>query len=235
MGPGEAFRFPCQPGFYCPVNTAGTQTIIILVPLPCPAGTLCSADSTSIEMCPIGKFCSVGSISAKPCSVWLASCPQGASKMIKYLPVAIVAVLLVIVGTFFSIKNLVFKQSKRELLDVEVDEKALSGQKYHVKVTIDISFENLGFSLENGRVIMRKVSGSLHHGRTCAVMGPSGSGKTTLLHLLMGKSRFTNGRILVNGQETDLKAFTDIAGFVPQDDIMLTDLSVRDIIFHSAM
>ncbi|KAF9147942.1 hypothetical protein BG015_010344, partial [Linnemannia schmuckeri] len=100
--------------------------------------------------------------------------------------------------------------------------------------SFDIRFEKLGLTLPNGVDIIKNISGRLITGRTCAVMGPSGAGKTTFLSILAGKVAKTEGSIKVNGKEQTLSLWKKLIGFVPQEDVMLSDLSVRQILMHSA-
>ncbi|KAG0334541.1 hypothetical protein BG004_000365, partial [Podila humilis] len=100
--------------------------------------------------------------------------------------------------------------------------------------SFDIRFEKLGLTLPTGVDIIKNISGRLITGRTCAVMGPSGAGKTTFLSILAGKVAKTDGSIKVNGTEQTLSLWKKLIGFVPQEDVMLSDLSVRDILMHSA-
>ncbi|KAF9921317.1 hypothetical protein FBU30_008696 [Linnemannia zychae] len=100
--------------------------------------------------------------------------------------------------------------------------------------SFDIRFEKLGLTLPTGIDIIRNISGRLITGRTCAVMGPSGAGKTTFLSILAGKVAKTNGSIKVNGKEQTLSLWKKLIGFVPQEDVMLSDLTVREILMHSA-
>mmetsp|Transcript_20661 Transcript_20661/g.57380 ORF Transcript_20661/g.57380 Transcript_20661/m.57380 type:complete len:556 (-) Transcript_20661:327-1994(-) len=65
-------------------------------------------------------------------------------------------------------------------------------------------------------------------------MGPSGAGKSTFLSLLSGKSEPTGGTLEVNGENASLKDFRSSVGFVPQEDIMLRELTVEENIRHSA-
>ncbi|KAL7750819.1 hypothetical protein RI367_003776 [Sorochytrium milnesiophthora] len=98
-----------------------------------------------------------------------------------------------------------------------------------------ICFEGLQKTLQNGVTIMSNVSGELRPGRTVAIMGPSGAGKSTFVHLLTGKTTRTAGRIFVNGAEQELSLYAKLIGFVPQEDIMMRELTVRDILRHSAL
>ncbi|KAG0252583.1 hypothetical protein BG011_006907 [Mortierella polycephala] len=100
--------------------------------------------------------------------------------------------------------------------------------------TFDIEFEQLSLTLSNGTSVLKNVSGILRSGRTCAIMGPSGSGKTTLISMLTSKIAKDEGRILVNGQQEDLSHYRKLIGFVPQEDIMLRELTVHDVLLHSA-
>ncbi|CAG8752577.1 649_t:CDS:10, partial [Dentiscutata erythropus] len=104
-----------------------------------------------------------------------------------------------------------------------------------VKKTFDIEFENLGLVLPSGIEIIKGVSGKLIHGRTCAIMGPSGVGKTTFVSLLTGKVKRTSGKVKVNGIIEPLEKYRKLIGFVPQEDVMLRELTVRDILVHSAL
>ncbi|KAF9174329.1 hypothetical protein BGX21_000215 [Mortierella sp. AD011] len=103
-----------------------------------------------------------------------------------------------------------------------------------VTQTFDIEFEHLGLTLSNGTTILQNVSGVLRTGRACAIMGPSGSGKTTLISMLTSKVPKDEGRIFINGQEEDLSHYRKLIGYVPQDDVMLRELTVHDILLHSA-
>ncbi|KAF9424997.1 hypothetical protein BGZ76_003467 [Entomortierella beljakovae] len=110
----------------------------------------------------------------------------------------------------------------------------LKGKITRVTQTFDIEFEHLGLTLSNGTTILQNVSGVLRSGRACAIMGPSGSGKTTLISLLTSKVSKDEGRIFINGQEEDLSHYRKLIGYVPQDDVMLRELTVNDILLHSA-
>jgi len=102
-------------------------------------------------------------------------------------------------------------------------------------IHIDVQFENLNLTIPDAGVIMRGVSGSLTHGRLAAVMGPSGAGKSTFLAMISGKVDRTGGTLKVNGEEKELTSLKPVIGFVPQNDIMLRELTVEENIRHSAL
>ncbi len=68
------------------------------------------------------------------------------------------------------------------------------------------------------------------------IMGPSGAGKTTLLEALNGYDPPSAGRVLLNGRDLyqSYDQFRLDIGYVPQDDILHPQLTVRDALFYSA-
>ncbi|KAF9281590.1 hypothetical protein BGZ68_006536 [Mortierella alpina] len=103
-----------------------------------------------------------------------------------------------------------------------------------VTQTFDIEFEHLGLTLSNGTSILQNVSGILRSGRTLAIMGPTGCGKTTLISMLTSKVPKDVGKIRINGFEEELSHYRKLIGFVPQEDIMMRELTVHDVLLHSA-
>ncbi|KAJ3047500.1 hypothetical protein HK097_011489 [Rhizophlyctis rosea] len=104
-------------------------------------------------------------------------------------------------------------------------------------IRVDFKFEDLGLKLgkkAGGKEILKGVSGEIRSGRLTAIMGPSGAGKTTFMNVLMGKVSRTGGTLFINGREAEMHTYKKIIGYVPQDDVMLRDLTVRENILHSA-
>ena len=60
--------------------------------------------------------------------------------------------------------------------------------------------------------------------------GPSGAGKTTLLNVLAGKATYgeMTGSILINGCRENVYSYSEFVGFVPQEDVMLRELTVEE-------
>ncbi|KAH7058024.1 hypothetical protein BKA57DRAFT_388263, partial [Linnemannia elongata] len=222
---------PCPPGFYCPANTAQ--------PMYCCAGYYCSKDTKTLTLCPQNSYCPTGSVDGGTSCLWLASCPAGSSSASKFGLVIFVLVFIVIICIVFWIhKRLQRADDKTPNSDGTAVGKpkrpALKRKITRVTHTFDIEFEHLGLTLSNGTSILQNVSGVLRNGRTCAIMGPSGSGKTTLISMLTSKIPKDEGRILINGQEEDLSHYRKLIGYVPQEDIMMRELTVDDILLHSA-
>ncbi|KAF0442646.1 putative ATP-dependent permease ADP1 [Gigaspora margarita] len=217
----------CPPGFFCPENSAQ--------PIYCCEGYYCSRDAKNITMCPADYVCSIGTVDPVFCDR-LAICPPGSSKANKFLVFVLVFFIAIVIIVLFQIKK-----KRDQLKNVKYD-RLLTEQKLRlertldpVKKTFDIEFENLGLVLPSGIEIMKGVSGKLTHGRACAIMGPSGAGKTTFVSLLTGKAKRTSGAVKINGVPDSLEKYRKLIGFVPQEDVMLRELTVRDILVHSAL
>ncbi|KAJ3284823.1 hypothetical protein HDU79_007844 [Rhizoclosmatium sp. JEL0117] len=103
-------------------------------------------------------------------------------------------------------------------------------------VFMDFEFEDLGLTLKKpaGKCVLKGVNGAIRSKRLTAIMGPSGCGKTTFMNVLMGKVTRTSGSLLINDQECEMSKYKKVIGYVPQEDIMLRELTVRENIFHSA-
>lgn len=73
-------------------------------------------------------------------------------------------------------------------------------------------------------------------GRLIGVMGGSGVGKSTLISVLNGTLRPDSGRITINGIDlyTESKKLEGVIGYVPQDDLLFEDLTVRENLDYSA-
>ena len=101
-------------------------------------------------------------------------------------------------------------------------------------IGLSFDFEGLEFEPTPGKKILKGVSGYIQSGSMWAVMGGSGAGKSTFFNVLMGKTRHTGGVIKVNGHPKDMAKYKKLIGFVPQDDIVIPELTVRENILHSA-
>ncbi len=68
------------------------------------------------------------------------------------------------------------------------------------------------------------------------LLGPSGAGKTTLMNVLNGFIKPTSGKVLYNGVDLyqNLDAMKSTIGYVPQEDIMHRQLSVRRCLYYAA-
>ena len=67
-------------------------------------------------------------------------------------------------------------------------------------------------------------------------MGSSGSGKTTLMNVLVGMYKPASGEVRINklSLSSDASKLTGVSGFVPQDDLLIEELSVFDNLYFNA-
>jgi ATP-binding cassette, subfamily B, heavy metal transporter len=90
----------------------------------------------------------------------------------------------------------------------------------------EIVFDDVNFSYDPDRPILKNVSFSVPAGKTVAIVGPSGAGKSTISRLLYRFYDVTGGRILIDGQ--DIRSVTQQSlraaiGMVPQDTVLFND------------
>ncbi len=89
-----------------------------------------------------------------------------------------------------------------------------------------IEFEQVDFSYQNQRQILKKLSFSVAPGEKVAIVGPSGSGKSTIGRLLFRFYDISVGSIRIDGQ--DLRDVQQLSlrqaiGVVPQDTVLFND------------
>ncbi len=65
----------------------------------------------------------------------------------------------------------------------------------------EVVYENVGFSYNPERVVLRNVSLRAQPGQMVALAGPTGAGKSTLVNLLPAFYEAASGRILIDGQD----------------------------------
>jgi ABC transport system ATP-binding/permease protein len=97
--------------------------------------------------------------------------------------------------------------------------------------TGDVAFaaRDLTVRLPNGTVLLDRVSFSLASRSLMAVVGPSGSGKSTLLNALTGTEMAGEGDVLYDDRSlyAAYAALRRRIGYVPQDDLVHRELTVR--------
>ncbi|MGN6287576.1 MAG: ABCB family ABC transporter ATP-binding protein/permease [Afipia sp.] len=89
-----------------------------------------------------------------------------------------------------------------------------------------VRFEDVRFSYDPDRPILKGLSFEVPAGNTVAIVGPSGAGKSTISRLLFRLYDISGGRITIDGQDirdvtqTSLRA---AIGMVPQDTVLFND------------
>jgi len=80
------------------------------------------------------------------------------------------------------------------------------------------------------------ISFDINLGDLVCVMGPSGCGKSTLLNIISGMYEPNDGHILLNQHNLskNFKIIKDYLGYVPQDDLLLANLTVYENLYYYA-
>lgn len=86
-----------------------------------------------------------------------------------------------------------------EIIDEEAQTPDADGELENVRG--DVAFENVSFSYDPERELIRNLSLSAKSGQRIAIVGPTGCGKTTLINLLMRFYDTDSGRITVDGND----------------------------------
>ena len=134
-----------------------------------------------------------------------------------------------------NVMGMIYREIKQALVDIEAMF-TLLGQKPEVKdkpgakpliVTKGaIRFENVFFSYDDARPILRGVDFEVPPGHMVALVGPSGAGKSTVSRLLYRFYDVKSGRILIDGQDirdVTQESLRAAIGIVPQDTVLFND------------
>lgn len=93
---------------------------------------------------------------------------------------------------------------------------------------IVVSGTDINFIYSGGDNGIHNLNFNLYSGDLVAVMGGSGTGKSTLLSLLNGTLTPQKGGIAINGHDISDPSVKKLIGFVPQDDLLIEELTVYE-------
>lgn len=81
--------------------------------------------------------------------------------------------------------------------------------------------------------VIKQISLDIEKGESIALIGKSGAGKTTLVDILLGLLKPQRGDITVDGVSvyTDLRAWQNLIGYIPQSIFLVDDTVERNIAF----
>ena len=100
--------------------------------------------------------------------------------------------------------------------------------------SVEFCGRDINFRFPNSDNGMHNLSFTLHSGELLAIMGGSGTGKTTLLSLLNGSLMPQEGTITINGHSITEPQAKSLIGFVPQDDLLIEELTVYQNLWFTA-
>ncbi|MCK9203697.1 MAG: ATP-binding cassette domain-containing protein [Bacteroidales bacterium] len=104
------------------------------------------------------------------------------------------------------------------------------------KIKIEFTANEIEYRFKNSLNGIHPFSFTAESGELIGVMGGSGVGKSTLLNVLNGNLTLKQGHILINGYnlEKDKEKLQGIIGFVPQDDLLIEELTVFQNLYYNA-
>lgn len=108
------------------------------------------------------------------------------------------------------------------------------GQNDDETRSVEFCGRDINFRFPNSDNGMHNLSFTLHSGELLAIMGGSGTGKTTLLSLLNGSLMPQEGTITINGHNIAEPQAKSLIGFVPQDDLLIEELTVYQNLWFTA-
>lgn len=99
----------------------------------------------------------------------------------------------------------------------------------------DISFSDVEFCYpDSGHPVLEHLNLHIKQGETIAFVGPSGAGKSTILNMVIGFSKPSGGRILIDGNDItklNLNSYRKYIAVVPQTSILFSG-TIRDNITY---
>src|SRR6202048_1427103 len=131
--------------------------------------------------------------------------------------------------------GMVHREIKQAIIDIEKMFNVLSrnpeiedvpGARPLIVTSGNVRFDDVRFSYDPERPILKGLSFEVPAGKTVAIVGPSGAGKSTISRLLFRLYDVSSGRILIDGQ--DIRNVTQSSlrasiGMVPQDTVLFND------------
>src|SRR3954452_11502130 len=131
--------------------------------------------------------------------------------------------------------GMVYREIKQAIIDIEKmfgvlsrnpEVKDIPGARPLLVTSGNVRFEDVRFSYDPERPILKGLSFEVPAGKTVAIVGPSGAGKSTISRLLFRLYDVSGGRILIDGQDIRYVTQTSLRGaigMVPQDTVLFND------------
>src|ERR1700709_1038199 len=131
--------------------------------------------------------------------------------------------------------GMVYREIKQAVIDIEKmfgvlsrnpEVKDIPGARPLVVTTGNVRFDDVRFSYDPERPILKGLSFEVPAGKTVAIVGPSGAGKSTISRLLFRLYDVSGGHILIDGQ--DIRNVTQASmrasiGMVPPAPVLFND------------
>ncbi|WP_159009982.1 ABC transporter ATP-binding protein/permease [Bradyrhizobium sp. S69] len=131
--------------------------------------------------------------------------------------------------------GMLYREIKQAIIDIEKmfvvlsqkpEVRDVAGAKPLIVTSGHVRFDNVRFSYDPERPILKGLSFEVPAGKTVAIVGPSGAGKSTISRLLFRLYDVSGGQILIDGQDirnVTQESLRAAIGMVPQDTVLFND------------
>ena len=102
--------------------------------------------------------------------------------------------------------------------------------------TAELAVRAVSYDLPGGRRILHAASLSIRPSGFVCIIGSIGAGKSTLMNIMAGRTRPTEGAVLLNGIDLhrNFDAFKRDIAFMPQQDVLHEQLTLRQALDYAA-
>ena len=104
------------------------------------------------------------------------------------------------------------------------------------ETNIAFKTDKIWFKFKSGKIGLRGIEIEEKSGHMVGLMGASGAGKSTLLNVLNGTEAPYKGSVTINGIDIhkEPEKIEGVIGFVPQDDLLIEELTVYQNLYYAA-
>jgi ABC-type multidrug transport system ATPase subunit len=105
------------------------------------------------------------------------------------------------------------------------------------KPFVSIVVKDIEYKHKGSRNGIYPFSFSAYSGQLVGIMGGSGVGKSTLINLLNGNLKPAAGNVYINGYDVHTRKdeLEGVVGYVPQDDLLVEELTVFQNLYYNAL
>ena len=119
-----------------------------------------------------------------------------------------------------------------EIMDTESEIKDKENAEPLPPITGRVDFENVTFSYDKEKVVLKNVSFSVNPGQTIALVGPTGAGKSTVVNLISRFYDVTDGAVKLDGhdvRDVQLRSLREQMSVMMQDSFIFSGTIMDNI------
>jgi ABC transport system ATP-binding/permease protein len=119
---------------------------------------------------------------------------------------------------------------------LQQDELVLADNGEYIRLDTDRLTKVVQLKNKSSLCLLNNISLPIEPGQFVALVGGSGAGKSTMLRSLLGIEPITGGTVYLNGDDlgANFNIYRSLIGYVPQSDIVHTNLRVREVLYYAA-